>query len=262
MIMANNNAVTFNFTPAMQTHSTGTDLLKSAKAQDPWPGLQLKARHGDKESITTIVYNDLMTTGLDPGYDIGQFSTGPAVEIYTSMVEKDFGVNLARQALPVTGAGGMTVPVGIDFESGGEVTFKATVTVPIGSYKFWLEDRIKGIYTDLATNSYTVNLPPNTYGTGRFFIIASANTPTGVEKPQYDDTVIRIWTSGDKAIIKGEIGDKAICEVYDINGKMILKRILPDNNLNTVDLPQNLRGVFLIRVIDGAKVTTRKVAIL
>ena len=63
-------------------------------------------------------------------------------------------------------------------------------------------------------------------------------------------------------ILKGEIGEKAICEIFDINGQLILKRQLPDSELNTIDIPHTLRGLYLVRVVDGARVTTRKIAIL
>ena len=77
-------------------------MLKSAEVEEPWPGLELKVKYGNKESLTTIVYNNEMTAGLDPGYDVGQFSAGPDVEIYTTLVIKDNSVNFARQALPMT----------------------------------------------------------------------------------------------------------------------------------------------------------------
>ena len=202
-----------------------------------------------------------MTTGLDPGYDVGQLSTAPELEIYTTLVEKDNSVNFARQALPWTDYDTNIVPVGIDPEKGGEVTFSA-YTVPLDSYRFWLEDKTTGTFTDLNTKSYTVTLPANTYGTGRFFIIASTNTPTGIEKPQAEETGLRIWTSHDKVIIQGEVSDKAICEVYNIVGKKILNLQLTGGELNTVSLPSGSKGVFIIRVIDGVKVATHKVALL
>ena len=260
-VLALYNEVGFEFTPDMQVHSTGVPLLKSAKAEDPWPGLKLKVRSGEKERATTIVYNDEMTTGNDPGYDVGQLSTYPDVEVYTSLVEKDNSVNFARQALPISGANQIIVPVGIDSKKGGEVTFTA-FTVPLGNYKFWLEDRTTGIFTNLNANTYTVTLPAETYGTGRFFIIASTNTPTGIEKPLAEDTSIRVWTSDKKVIIKGDVSDLAICEVYDLRGKKILETRLTDGELNTVTLPSGLHGVYLVRVVDGVKVITRKVALL
>ncbi len=260
-VLALYDQVQFNFTPDMQVHSNSVPLLKSATAEDAWPGIRLNVKYGDVNRHTTVVYGMEMSAGSDPGYDVGLLSEASSIEIYTSLPASDNGINFVRQALPVSGSDQIKVPVGIDFEAGGEVTFSA-VTVPIGSNRFWLEDRQTGIFTDLTTKSYTVNLPAKTYGTGRFFILASVNTPTGIEPPKTDNSGVRIWTSNNKVILKGEIGEKAICEIFDINGQLILKRQLPDSELNTIDIPHTLRGLYLVRVVDGAKVTTRKIAIL
>jgi len=120
-----------------------------------------------------------MKTGLDPGYDIGQLSANPPVEIYTSLVSNDNGVNFARQALPVDDCDKNAVPVGIDSENGGYVTFSAE-TVPLGSYRYYLEDRLTGAFTELGKDTYSVTLPSKTYGTGRFFVYTSLSTPTAI----------------------------------------------------------------------------------
>ena len=260
-VLAMKDGVIFDFDRSMQTHSTITTMLKSTKTEGSWPGIKLKIKYGNKENSTLVVYNENMTVGLDPGYDVGQFTTVPEVEIYTSLVEKGNSVNFTRQALPLAGVDKNIIPVGIDSEKGGEVTFSA-YTVPIGSYKFWLEDRKTGIITDLSTKSYTVTIPGKTYGTGRFFIIASINTPTDIDKLHSEDTGVRIWTSNDKLLIKGEVSDNTLCEVYDMRGQRVLVTNLNDKEMNTIDLPSGLSGVYLIRVTDGAKVTTAKVALL
>ncbi len=260
MVLANNNEVQFNFNSSMQVHNTVLPLLKSAKAEDPWPGLKLQVKYGNKENLTTIVYNSEMNIGLDPGYDVGQLSTGPDVEIYTALPEKDNSVNFSRQALPISGADKIIVPVGIDSEKGGEVIFSA-YTVPLENYRFWLEDRTTGTFTNLSSNTYTVTIPAKTYGTGRFFIIASTNTPTGIHQPKTDNLDVRIWTSNSQVIIKGDVTKGSLCEIYDLRGKKILEKHLADGELNTVTLPSGLHGVYLIRVTDGMKVTTRKVAL-
>ena len=202
-----------------------------------------------------------MTAGLDPGYDVGLFNAGQDIELYTTLALKDNSVNFTRQALPVSGADTIIIPVGIDSEKGGEVIFSADVE-QLGNYKFWLEDRVSGVFTDLSIKSYTVTVPAKMYGTGRFFIIASTNTPTGIQQPEADDTGVRIWISNDKLIIKGMFSDKAVCEIYDLQGQKILETRLSDGELNTITIPSGLHGVYLIRVIDGVKVTTRKVALL
>lgn len=261
MVMATSNNVQFDFTSAMQTHSPGTVMLKSSGSEEPWPGFQLKVSYGQMERSTTVVYNDNMTAGLDPGYDVGQLSTYPDVEIYTVMTENDQGVNLARQALPVSEAGKITVPVGIDTEKGGEVVFSAE-TVPIGNSRYWLEDRVTGIWTDLTTKSYQVNLPSNTYGTGRFYVISSATNPTSVKEPMDEYSGLRIWTYNDKVIIKGEVGEKAICEIYSLSGQKILETRLDGGNMNTVAMPAGTKGILIIRVVDGIGESVRKVMFL
>jgi len=260
-VLAMNDYSEFRFTRAMQEHSTGTPMLKSAAADARWPGLQLKVKSSTGEGFTTVVYGDDMTHGLDPGYDIGLFSSGEAVEVYTTLVQKDNGVNFARQALPVSGADTIIVPVGIDSEKGGEVTFSA-ITVPLGNMKFWLEDRLTGTFTDLCASSYTVTLPAKTYGTGRFFL-KSAGSITGIDTPDEDPNqqFIRIWTSQDKVIIKGVVSESARAEVYDLKGNKILETLLTDEALNSVTLPSGSHGVYLIMVADGVKVYTQKVVL-
>jgi hypothetical protein len=63
-------------------------------------------------------------------------------------------------------------------------------------------------------------------------------------------------------IIKGEVSDKAVCEIYNVNGKKILDIRLSGGELNTIAIPSGLKAVFIVRVTDGVKVTTRKVALL
>lgn len=164
-VLALNDGVSFTFSSGMQNHNGRViPILKSKSEEKAWPGLQLRVKFGEKQSSTLIVYNSEMTAGLDPGFDIGQLSAGPEVEIYTSLVEKDNSVNFAQQALPMTDFNKNIIPVGIDSEKGGEVTFSA-FTVPLGNNRFWLEDRTTGIFTDLILKSYTVTLPAKTYGT-------------------------------------------------------------------------------------------------
>ncbi len=261
-VLAHHDGVEFNFNGGIRKHNTSAVMTKAAGNNEIWPGLQLKIKHGNKEHSALIVYNEQMTPGLDPGFDIGLLSTGLEMEIYTVLAEKENDVNFTRQALPVEGADKIIIPVGLDSEKGGEVTFSA-YTVPLGLYKFWLEDRTTGIFTDLNVNTYNVSLPAKTYGTGRFFIYASANSPTGIDSPAVDlNQDIRIWNSGDRAIIKGDVSERAICEIYDLKGEIVLLNRLTEGELNIVDLSSISRGVCLVRVIDGMKVFTRKIVLL
>jgi len=260
-VLAMNDNSEFTFTRSMQEHSTGTAMLKSSgETDDRWPGLQLKATHATGEVLTTVVYNGAMTTGVDPGYDVGLFKSGQDIELYTTLAVNDNGVNYTRQALPVSGADTLVIPVGVDFKDGGEVTFSAE-TVPVDGRRFWLEDRVAESFTDLSLKSYTVTLPADSYGTGRFFIIASTNTPTDINRPEAPEGNLRIWISGDRLVIQGEIGDGSFCGLFDLQGRKMLEQQLTDDGMNIVELPVELHGVVLVRVIDGPVVITRKLVI-
>jgi hypothetical protein len=261
-VLALYDNIAFNFTSTMQSHQTGLTMLKSGSTETPWPGLELRVAYGGgKESRTLVVYNSEMTTGNDPGYDVGQMSTGPDVEIYTALVSKDNSINFARQALPVSGADTIAVPVGIDSEKGGEVTFSA-YTIPLGTNKFWLEDRTKGVFTDLSTSTYKVVLPVKTYGTGRFYLKA-ANSITGIETPAGEPgSDLRIWAYDGRVIIKGEVCERTDCSVFDMHGSKIIETQLTDKDQNIVEMPSGAKGVYLVRVTDRTKTITRKIVLL
>jgi hypothetical protein len=260
-VLAMNDNSVFTFTRAMQEHSTSTPMLKSGSAGERWPGLQLKVNHASGEVMTTVVYNGSMTTGVDPGYDIGLYRSGQEVEIYTTLLHKDNGINYTRQALPLSGADTLEIPVGIDCKKGGEVVFSASV-VPVEGRRFWLEDRVAGTITELGLKSYTVNLPSDTYGTGRFFILASANTPTAISQTEASGGDLRIWISGGKLVIRGRTGEGSVCELFDVQGRKILGHKLTDGELNTIDLPAGVRGIIVVKVTGGTFMITRKLALL
>jgi hypothetical protein len=260
-VLAMNNYSTFTFDRSMQGHSTGAVMYKSTKEEGRWPGLQLKVKNGQDENLTTVVFNEKMTIGLDPGYDVGLMSYGPGPGIYTALVQ-DNGINFARQSLPVNGSVKNIVPVGIDFEEGGEVTFSAE-TEQLRSYKFMLEDRTTGIFTDLSTGSYKVALPGETFGTGRFFIHVSTgrNPRQKSEYPNLQD--LRIWLSQNSQVnIQGSVSDKATCIVYDSRGGKIFETHLAGSDYNCFTMPTGGHGVYFITVTDGAKVVTQRVVML
>jgi len=259
-VMAMDDNSQFTFSKSMQAHSTATPMLKSGATDDRWPGLRLTAKHAEGEAVTTVVYGGEMTTDVDPGYDVGLFKSGQEMVLYTLLAMKDIGINYTRQALPLTGADTLAIPVGIDFKKGGEVTFSA-VTVPVDGRRFWLADKVTGTFTELGLKSYTVNLHPDTYGTGRFYIIASANTPTGMRDPESSGDNLRIWVSGDRVIIRGNVSEGSLCEIFDFKGRKLIERKLSDGEMNTIDLPVGMHEVLAVKVTDGVRVVTRKVLV-
>ena len=260
-VLAMRDNAVFTFAKAMQEHNTGTPMLKSGGSTDGrWPGLQLRVRHSSGEAVTTVVYGGAMTPGVDPGYDVGLYRSGQEIEVYTKLAARTGGIDYTRQALPVTGADTLVISVGVDSKKGGEVTFTADVT-PVDGRRFWLEDRVAGTFTELGLKSYTVTLPAETYGPGRFFIVASANTPTAIPEPGATQDGLRIWVSGERLVIQGRVNAGSLCGIFDVSGRKMTERRLSDGEMNFVDLPVGMRGVIVVKVTDGSRVVSRKVVV-
>jgi hypothetical protein len=261
-VLAMNDGVTFDFSRSMQAHSTGSVLLKSKKEGDRWPGLSLKVSNGEAERSTVVIFNQDMTRGLDPKYDLGLMSSGRGIELYTALVE-DNGVNFARQALSPNGIVREVIPVGLDYGSGGKVTFSAEIE-SLRSYRYWLEDRVTGAMTDLGSGSYSVTVPAGTYGTGRFYLYVTpgrASRPRTAVKDNLLD--VRIWSTGDRqVVIQGLVSEGSVCEVYGTQGQKLGLVKLNGGDYNMITIPGSRNGVFLVKVTDGARNVTQRVVLL
>ncbi|MBE0676059.1 MAG: T9SS type A sorting domain-containing protein, partial [Bacteroidales bacterium] len=259
-VLALNDFSTFTFTHSLKTHDTSVRLAKSSGTPEPWPGLELKAQYGDNQSTTTILFNEYMTAGLDPGYDIGLMSTWPEVQIYTKLAKTDNPVSFTRQALPMLDLEENIVPVGVVTLNGATVTFSADVlTIP--GYRYYLEDRQTGTFTDLGTDTYSVTLPAQTFGTGRFYIWTSDDMLTDVETPDEKNNLlnVRIWVSNSQINIDGLVSDRATSSIFDLTGRKISEQRLAGSEYNSYGVSSALKGIYLIKVTDGLKVHTQKV---
>jgi hypothetical protein len=261
-VLAMNDYTTFSFNKEMQAHNTTVPLLKSTGSDNKWPGVQLKVRIAEKEASTLIVYDPGMSVGLDPGYDVGFMSGGAEIEIYSALAADTRSVNYARQALPVIDIDSVIIPIGIDSRTGGEITFSAEA-VTFKSYRFLLEDRQKGTFVDISKRDYKTSIAPETYGTGRFYL-HTAYADRRNTQPGLTDSVssqVRIWAYGHDVIIKGPLSAGAHCEIFSLQGQVVLSYGLNDEELNTIRTASHLKGTFLVRVTDGIKVHTAKIFI-
>lgn len=261
-VLAMNDYSTFTFNKDMQVHNTAVPLLKSSGSDRRWPGINLKVRKADAESSTLIVYDQEMSVGLDPGYDVGFMSGGAEIEIYSALAANTRSVNYARQALPLSGIDSVIVPIGIDTRTGGEITFSAEA-LTFKSYRYLLEDRQKGVFIDISRRDYKTTVAPETFGTGRFYLHTAYADRRNIQPGSADNesSEVRIWAYGNYVIIKGPLSAGARCEIFTLHGQIVLSAILREEELNTISTTTHLKGTYLVRVTDGIKVYTAKVFI-
>lgn len=247
-------ATSVDFTSAMQSHQiTETYVKKSAKS---WPGFELVASTTDLSINTIIAFNENMTTGLDPTYDAGVLKGNPNLALYTRLVS-DNGTDFAIQCLPLDGLDTFIIEVGIDYLSGGEISFSArTDLIPYGSNVI-LEDRLDGIFTDLGENNavYTVSLPPSSTGTGRFFLHTGdgqANNIPSLNKP------LQVYSSGKKIYINGELTPGNLISLYSTQGVLIRTYSPSNSKYRQLDAEGISEGIYILKITDQKKNNTFK----
>ena len=156
----------------MQVHQP-TVALKSGTAI---PEIKLLVSSDMKTASTSIKFIEGATAGLDKGYDAGILKADPSFSVFTKLVDNN-NVEFGLQCLPLTNIETITVPVGIDFSAGGELTFSAQLLNLSSEYKIVFEDRLLNVSTSFNSerSEYKTMLAANSKGTGRFYLHVSDN---------------------------------------------------------------------------------------
>ena len=165
------------FNKNMQAHAT-VDYFKDSK--ETWPSVELIAKNAELFNATAIGFNEYMSPGIDPSYDVGKMKGNPDIALYTRLVE-DNGVDFAIQALPFEGIEEFEIPVGIDVLESGVLEFSINHD-KLENYDIMLEDRQEGIFTNLRRESYFAEISES--GTGRFYLHFKDATAIGETIPQ------------------------------------------------------------------------------
>jgi len=239
------------FNKSMQAHST-EDYYKDEKEQ--WPYFELIVENDELFNSTLIGFNDEMTTGLDPSYDIGKIKGNPNIALYTKLID-DNGVDFAIQALPTNIDENYIVRVGIDILENQELEFSAN-TSKLDDYNIVLEDRELGFYTDLKNTSYTTMVTES--GDGRFFI--HFREINEINENNHIVNSIKIYTYGNTIYILNPEKKQGVVSVFNIVGKRVNifhltgetkqeKQLFLNNKINIIKIQANdeivLKKVFL-----------------
>jgi len=240
----------------MQIHNPGLEL-KSTKSV--WPTIKLAASFDAHKSTTVIAFNNGMTKGLDPTYDAGLLKGSSNLTVYSRLVE-DNGIPFAIQALPIIGLNSTIVPIGLDFKTGGEVTFSAEFINLSSDYQVILEDKLSKIFTDLSQNSYKVSIAANSSNADRFQLhISSLSTSVKIETNS--EPLIAFAISRNEILIKGQVSTLAIATLYDIQGRVIQVNNLEEGSLNIIRTPNIRTGIYMLSVRDMEKIKGFKIPV-
>jgi len=244
------------FTPEMQVHQP-TVALKSGTAI---PEIKLLVSSAGKSASTGIKFIDGATAGLDPGYDAGIFKADPLFSVFTKLDNNN--VEFGLQCLPLANIGTLSVPVGIDFTTGGEVTFTAQLLNLPAERKIVFEDRLLNVSTSFSNDksAYKTTLAANSKGTGRFYLHVSDNQVTSIRN-ETELNKINAWLERDEIVISGITENKAVATLYDLRGSSVLVRNLEKTTTNRINVNGLTTGIYMLQVNENGKRTGIKLQI-
>ncbi len=255
MIKTTATATSVDFNHDMQLHIPNLALKSSAIS---WPVIQLSVTVNSQKSTTYLAFNDQMTKGLDPTYDVGMLHTNAPLSVYTRLVE-DNGVPFVIQSLPGSSISKYVIPVGLESTAGGVVIFSAkTISLP-ADCKVILEDKATKTFTDLKLGVYKATITANSPITDRFLLHTSAETINNL--PVMPNELNAYVFENMEIHIVGPITSQAVATLFDALGRVVLTNKLNEGDFNSIPTPSMSSGLYLLRVADHEVIHSFKLLI-
>ena len=258
---ASASAVDLSMAAATRT-VTGTDdfIQEEGDVMDATE-VYLRVYHGDALiKDTHIKFQDNMTLGLDPGYDLGNYYQDAAIS--TRLIEDDQGTNFAHQQLPVDAMDNAVIPLVINQAAGQEFRINLhTATIP--DPNVYLEDVEEGTFTNLYEGDFVMTPTSDLSGAGRFFIHMSADT---MSNEDVSTSLLNAYKEVDASYITIEglatQSNETKVSLYNILGREVLSTTLSNNmgtqTISTVGLSA---GIYVIELESGTDRLNKKLII-
>ena len=247
-----------NITEAMQSHQETDSFLRLTTRRE----IQLTLTNGSDTRYADIYYIEGATTGWDNGYDSSIFG-GIANEfaIYTHAVSNGSGRNLGIQSLPNNDFENIIIPVGVNAESGTNITINTlTSNFPEGM-NIYLEDTQNDSFTLLESDTnFNTTLENDLNGIGRFYLHTTSSSLSTRDVGTISNLSIYNPNRENLRIVGVQNGT-AIIQLYTILGKEVLSRSFQGNGVNDISLPILTKGVYVVKLATNKGTANKKIII-
>jgi hypothetical protein len=245
------------FSETLQTHIGGNTFLK----QENKPEIKLFLKDGTNTKVTDIFYIENKTTGFDDGYDSTMFDgfSNPFA-IYTQLISDNEGKNLAIQTLPNSDFENMIIPVGVNAESGKEITFSLHATNFASDLSVFLEDRKTNTFIrlDVANSEYKVVLTESLSGIGRFYLHTSGRALSITD--DFISTNICVYKLDNSTLrIAGLSQGNSSFKLVSILGKEVINTTFTSNGVFDISLPKLANGFYIIQLKTANGMLNKKI---
>ncbi len=232
------------FSKEMQSHQSENYYKNN---REIWPSIELIAKNEALYNSTAFGFNENMTLGLDPSFDVGKMKGNPDIALYSRLIE-DNGIDFAIQALPTEIMDNSIIPIGIDVAETAEIHFSINQN-GMDKTNIRLEDRKNGIFIDLKSNEYSTLVSES--GTGRFFL--HIGNTTAVE--EINGNAVQAYVAGGIIIIQSEQQPQRLI-LSDIAGRTLGVW----ESTESIPVPSTT-GVYLVTVETDHNRITKKIIV-
>lgn len=221
---------------------------KKAASDKNFPGIELNVTDGSRTSVTTILFIENMTFGLDPSWDISGYGYDENFHIYSRLVE-DNGNIFSIQCLPDDNFQRLNIPIGLLYDDFDSLIFSATILNNLPENCFILfEDSINSRITDLRDEGsyYKVeknNLNPDTFQF-RLYTYDILEKRTEIQNLKIKE--VDLFQEGDYLIINNQITAETHCGIVNLSGKLLIEKKLKLQSSSNVNISDLKSGVYII----------------
>ncbi|MFD2917475.1 T9SS type A sorting domain-containing protein [Psychroserpens luteus] len=250
-----------NFNSDMRS-SGNTDDFIPLRSTSVITNVKLNMSTTNKNFNTDIYFTEFSTLGLDPGFDASLFGgTIPEFSVYSNLVEENNNVPFGIQAVGETDYNDVTIPLGVSANQGEQLTFNISETTIPSTVEVYLDDTIENTSTLLNSGDYILTPTTNLSGTGRFFLRFIDNS-LNIQENNFDDLEVFASKDTKEIIINGQLSQKAIIEVFDIQGRLIMTSNLNSTqSQNRIDVSNVNTGIYIIKLQSNNTEKTQKLVI-
>ncbi|WP_282030615.1 T9SS type A sorting domain-containing protein [Winogradskyella eximia] len=248
------------FDPNMRSTGSSDDFI-AGRNSNILTYFKLNASNADKNYSTRFYFNEESSQGADHGYDGKVWGTPPSFALYSHLAQENTGLAIALQSLNTSDMMDVVIPLGVNANSGEQLTFTITESTLPTTVDVYLDDTVNNTSTLLNNGDYVITPITNLNGTGRFYLRVTDNA---LSLNDEDFNSIKIYTkkSPRSIFIQGIINEGTTARIHDIQGRLVYSTDLESNNLvNEINASNFQDGVYVVTLIDGSKQKSQKVII-
>jgi hypothetical protein len=241
-----NNATNGVGIPAVSRVHSATPFYKSANAQ-----LLLVAAEteGGSAQESKIMVNPMATEGFDFDFD-SRFLGGYAPQLYSVVGDELLSTN----SLPEL-ASGKVIPLG--FVKNAATAFTIQLKESIPGTVVYLTDIQTGTVSNL-TETPVYNFTSSDGDDANRFTLSFGSL--GINDPETTDGV-QVYAFGEVLYIGMSSKEAALVNVYNLTGQLVMQAKTGGNTLSTLNASALGNGIYVVNVVMGNQVISRKVVI-